>query len=54
MKEDLCTICNEMRSGGVNILDSYICRRCEEDMIKDDLNELKMEFYKSKVKGSYK
>ena len=54
VKEELCSICNESRSGGINILDSYVCRRCEEEMIKDDLNQLKMEFYKSRVKSLWK
>lgn len=54
MKDDVCSICNEVRSGGVNILDGYICKRCEEEMIKEDLNELRLEYYRSRMKNLWR
>lgn len=46
----LCSMCNEARDGGLNILGSYICKRCEEEMIKDDLSEVRLGYYRDRMK----
>jgi Inhibitor of sigma-G Gin len=43
-------MCNETRDGGLNILGSYICKRCEEEMIKDDLSEARIGYYRDRMK----
>lgn len=46
----LCSMCNETRDGGINILGSYICKRCEEDMIREDITEMRLQHYKDRIK----
>ncbi len=52
--EEMCSICNEVSQGGINLLGSYICKKCEEEMMKEDLSEMRMEYYKSKVKNIWR
>ncbi|OPJ55038.1 inhibitor of sigma-G Gin [Alkalithermobacter paradoxus] len=49
-----CSICSEERLGGIDVLGSYICRRCEDEMIKEDLNELKLEYYKNRMRSLWR
>lgn len=54
MKDNVCSMCNEISCGGINILDNYICKRCEEEIIKEDLNELRIEYYRNRIKSLWK
>ncbi|KXZ40640.1 Inhibitor of sigma-G Gin [Alkalithermobacter thermoalcaliphilus JW-YL-7 = DSM 7308] len=54
MGNRICYMCNEEKSGGIEVLGNYICRRCEEEMIRQDLDELKMEYYKNNIKSLWK
>ncbi len=49
-----CYICNKESDKGIDILGSYICRNCEQEMIDEEGSELKMEYYKSKVKSLWR
>lgn len=53
-ESNLCTMCNEKRDGGLNILGTYICRKCEEDMISDDLTQMRVQYYKDRIKSMWK
>ena len=49
-----CYICNKECDKGIDILGSYICRNCEQEMIDEEGSELKREYYKSKVKSLWR
>ncbi|SHK09970.1 sigma factor G inhibitor Gin [Tepidibacter formicigenes] len=53
-KEQICYICNEECEDGIEILGSYICKACEQEMINEDASELKMEYYRSKIKSLWR
>lgn len=52
MDEELkCHICNNMGSRGIILLDKYICRKCEMDLIKTPVFESEYERFRRKIKG---
>ncbi|SHH50871.1 sigma factor G inhibitor Gin [Tepidibacter thalassicus] len=55
MKEkQICYICNRECENWIEILGSYVCRDCEQEMINEDASELKMEYYRSRLKSLWR
>ncbi|SDJ81404.1 sigma factor G inhibitor Gin [Natronincola ferrireducens] len=51
MGEDLyCCICNDETGRGIILLNQYICRSCEKEIINTPSDELKYEIFKRKIK----
>lgn len=46
-----CYICNkENGDGGIVLLNQYICRNCEKELITTPITELKYYMFKNKIK----
>ena len=45
-----CYICEESHEKGIVLIDKFICRTCELNIVETPQNELAYEFYKKKVK----
>lgn len=45
-----CYICEESHEKGIVLIDKFICRTCELNIVETPQNELVYEFYKKKVK----
>ncbi|SET23817.1 Inhibitor of sigma-G Gin [Natronincola peptidivorans] len=55
MSEELkCCICNNETSIGIVLLNQYICRSCEKELIYTPMNQLKYEAYKRKIRDIWK
>lgn len=49
-----CYICNKENNEGIVILNRYICRSCELEMMDISYNELKFEGIRRKIKNIWK
>jgi hypothetical protein len=55
MQEKLqCYMCDRIDNRGIVIYNQYVCRNCELQLIKINLDELKYEFFKRKLKKMWK
>ncbi|MCC5911103.1 MAG: sigma factor G inhibitor Gin [Clostridiaceae bacterium] len=49
-----CYICNHEASTGIILLNHYICRACEEDLLETPNDQLKYQMFKRKLKEIWK
>ncbi len=49
-----CCICDNMGNKGIILLDKYICRECELDLVGALIDELKYEKFKNVIKDIWK
>lgn len=49
-----CNICNEENHKGILLLDQYICRSCEKQILATPPNELKYQLFKKKMRKIWK
>ncbi|HZJ76074.1 MAG TPA: sigma factor G inhibitor Gin [Oscillospiraceae bacterium] len=49
-----CCICNNMGDEGIILLNKYICRECELDLVGTLIDEFKYEKFKNVIKDIWK
>jgi hypothetical protein len=40
-----CIVCDEEQKDGIAICEQFICRRCEQEMVKTDVQDEKYPFF---------
>ncbi|AKL93586.1 hypothetical protein CACET_c00680 [Clostridium aceticum] len=55
MTEELqCYICDDETSTGILLLNQYICRNCEEELVNTPVEQLKYEIFRRKIKDIWR
>ena len=49
-----CSFCGSMRIQGIYILNQWMCRECEEELLKSDLDHPSYQENVSKIKNVWK
>ena len=44
-KEEVCVICEEQKDKGIHLYTSFICTKCEQDIIMTDTNDPKYKYF---------
>lgn len=45
-----CTICDNFSDLGIHIVSSFICKQCEQEMVKTDVRDERYPFFVSRMK----
>ena len=49
-REEICIICEEQKEKGIHLYTSFICTKCEQDIIMTDTNDPKYKYFLNKLR----
>jgi hypothetical protein len=49
-REEVCVICEEQKDKGIHLYTSFICTKCEQDIIMTDTNDPRYKYFLNKLR----